>query len=422
MDVVPIINNHNEVDRFFVVLSDISQLVILDQKLSSIQTAGRDLANISSSDLLEMSTEQRLDILAQKIALYTDNILNFGNYEIRLLSHKEHGLLEPLVYSGMNEDAVARQLYRAVSGNGITGYVAFTAEPYLMEDADADSLYLPGAANAKSSMTVPLINQGEVIGTFNVESTERSAFTKSDLKMLETFARDIAHAINVMELISVEQMDSAFKSIEAIHGAVAGPINQIQLEAARVLAIHENLDIDIVEQIRSIQKHALDIQNVIHKVGDRLAPAYANPNPPNKTPHPLLKGRRIFVVDPDESVGLMINSLLQRYGCIVEMSPDGAQALLRARVNPFDVIISDIKLPDMDAYNLLQGLRDIMRATFVPLILMKGYGYDSGHVLVRSKQEGVIGFLAKPFILDQVLTTIELVINETITHNRGNVS
>ena len=417
MDVVPIIDAHGAVSRFFVFLSDIAQLVAFDQKLRSIQMAGRDLANLSASDLLDMSTEQRLAMLAQKIALYTDNLLNFGNFEIRLLSHTEPGLLEPLVYSGMNQEAVERRLYRSVTGNGITGYVAFTGERYLMDDADNDPLYLPGAQGAKSSMTVPLISQGDVIGTFNVESQERGAFTKTDLELLETFARDVAHAINMMELISVEHMDTAFKSIEAIHGAVAGPINAIQLEAAKILTVHNDLDREVVEQIRSIQRKALDIQDVIHKVGNRLVPAHAHPMPPDNTPHPLLKGRRVFVVDPDESVGLMVNSLLQRYGCIVEMAPDGGQALLRARVNPFDVIISDIKLPDMNGYELLQALRDIMRIPFIPLILMKGYGYDPAHVLTKSKQDGVIGFLSKPFILDQVLTNIELVINESIEKN-----
>ncbi len=70
----------------------------------------------------------------------------------------------------------------------------------------------------------------------------------------------------------------------------------------------------------------------------------------------------------------------------------------------YDAIISDIKLSDMTGYDLLLKLREMM--DHVPLILMKGFGYDGEHTMVKARQAGVRSFLFKPFRLDQLLETV----------------
>ena len=71
----------------------------------------------------------------------------------------------------------------------MTGFVASTGKSYLCEDTTQDPLYLPGAKDARSSLTVPLVLHDEVLGTFNVESPRPNAFGESDLEFLEIFAR-----------------------------------------------------------------------------------------------------------------------------------------------------------------------------------------------------------------------------------------
>jgi FixJ family two-component response regulator len=46
----------------------------------------------------------------------------------------------------------------------------------------------------------------------------------------------------------------------------------------------------------------------------------------------------------------------------------------------------------------------------VPLVLMTGFGYDPGHSIVKAKQAGLQAVLYKPFRLDQLLETVELII------------
>ncbi len=126
----------------------------------------------------------------------------------------------------MDEAANKRRLFARPHGQGVTGFVAATGKSYLCEDTAEDPLYIEGCAGAKSSLTVPLIqHDNKVIGTFNVESPEPHAFTESDLQFLEIYSRDVAHALNTLELLVAQQANTAQASVEAIHREVALPVD-----------------------------------------------------------------------------------------------------------------------------------------------------------------------------------------------------
>jgi len=78
---------------------------------------------------------------------------------------------------------------------------------------------------------------------------------------------------------------------------------------------------------------------------------------------------------------------------------------------PYQVIISDIKLPDYSGYQLMLRLKAFM--DFVPIALMTGFGYDPGHSIVKARQSGLHpkAILYKPFRLDQLLSVTETLID-----------
>ena len=80
----------------------------------------------------------------------------------------------------MTTSAASRELFARKENNGVTGFVAATGESYLCPDTVSDPLYLEGAEGARSSLTVPLIYHGTVIGTLNVESPQPDAFDDRD--------------------------------------------------------------------------------------------------------------------------------------------------------------------------------------------------------------------------------------------------
>jgi CheY-like chemotaxis protein len=311
----------------------------------------------------------------------------------------------------MDPEAAVRVLYALPQNNGVTGFVAATGKSYLCEDTTEDPLYLQGVRDAKSSLTVPLVLHDEVIGTFNVESLQARAFTESDLQFLEIFSRDVAVALNTLELLAAEKFGAAAESIEAIHSAVALPVDEILNDAVNVMERYIGHEPEVVERLQGILRNARDIKQVIQKIGQKMAPAQAHPQVTETEQKTLLHGRRILVIDADENTRTAAHNLLERYGCVVETAHDGIEALSMVRMmidGEYAVIISDIHLPDMNGYDFMLKLKEMMDP--VPLILMTGFGYDPEHSIVKARQAGLKAVLYKPFRLDQLISNVELII------------
>jgi 3'-phosphoadenosine 5'-phosphosulfate sulfotransferase (PAPS reductase)/FAD synthetase len=308
----------------------------------------------------------------------------------------------------MQPEAEARVLYARPEQNGVTGYVAATGRSYFCNDTTKDPLYLEGCKGAKSSLTVPLMLHDQVIGTFNVESPEPGGFSETDVRFLEIFSRDVAAALNTLELLVAEKASTAAESIEAIHGAVALPVDDILNDAVSVMERYIGHNADVVERLQRILRNARDIKQVIQKVGEQMTPSSAHAQRRQGNRHPGLVGRRILVADADEQVRAAAHALLERCGCTVETARDGTEAASMVRAcgaEAYDVIIADIRLPDMSGYELLIRLRELRDC--VPLVLMTGFGYDPGHSIVKARQAGIDLVLFKPFRIDQLLDTIE---------------
>ena len=71
----------------------------------------------------------------------------------------------------------------------------------------------------------------------------------------------------------------------------------------------------------------------------------------------------------------------------------------------YDLVISDIRMPDHNGYEVFRAAKSICNDT--PVILMTGFGYDPHHSIVRASQEGLHSFLFKPFNAGQLLELIE---------------
>ncbi len=390
-----------------VAVRDVSRQILEQEKRAAIHQAGRKLADLTPDELADMTIEERIELLKSNILHYSKDLLNFDVVEIRLLD-QQTGRLEPLLAEGMEPVAQDRVLYASPEGNGVTGYVAATGKSYLCNDTVADPRYIEGCRDAKSSLTVALVLHDRVIGTFNVESPKPGAFDSTDLQFLEIFSRDVAASLNTLELLVAEKASTAAESVEAIHGAVALPVDAILHEAVGVMEKYIGHDGDVVARLQRILRNARDIKQVIQKVGETMTPTLAHAQLRQQDRRPGLTGRRVLVVDADDQVRSAAHSLLERYGCTVEAARDAAEAVSLVRAGcgePYDVIIADIRLPDMSGYELLLKLREIISP--VPLVLMTGFGYDPGHSIVKARQAGIELVLYKPFRIDQLLDTVD---------------
>ncbi|MDE0862140.1 MAG: GAF domain-containing protein [Rubripirellula sp.] len=408
-------SNHSR--QLVVTVSDVTDEILQQQKLAAIHQAGRELADLRPSEIFMMEVDDRIDLLKENIRHYLSDLLNFEVIEIRLLEHAT-GNLVPLLSVEIDQDASNRQLFAHPQGNGITGYVAASGMSYVCHDVENDPLFIPGANSSRSSLTAPLILHDQVLGTINVESPEPAAFTDSDLQFLEIFARDVAFALNTLELLVAQKANTAQQSCDAIHSAVAMPVDEILNDAVNVIEGYIGHSPEVVDRLRRILHNARDIKQTIQQIGQKMTPLEAVPAGVQSPQHAALRGKRILVVDADGQVREDAHQLLERYGCVVETAQKGAEAVLMVRssgdLSGYDVIISDIRLPDFSGYQLMLRLGDIIHR--VPMVLMTGFGYDPGHSIVKARQNGLHAkcVLFKPFRLDQMIDVVKtiLVLNQ----------
>ncbi|HBI41819.1 MAG TPA: hypothetical protein DDY78_03055 [Planctomycetales bacterium] len=386
-----------------VLARDVSRSVEQQHKLDALHKAGRELAALAPEQLAEMSVAERIELMKLNIRRFTRDLLHYDVIEIRIID-QQTGRLELLLQEGMEPGAADRVLLPAPEGNGVTGYVAAVGKGYLCADTRLDPLYLPGSPGARSSLTVPLIHQDQVIGTFNVESPEANHFNEDDLQFAEIFSHEIADALHTLDLLSAEKSGTATQSIEAVNREVALPVDEILADAASVLERYIGHEPEIADKLRKILAAARSIKQSIQKVGEDLAPskpAAAGSRQPKPAP---LKGVRVLVADGDERVRRTAHGLLGRWGCVVETARDGREALTMARLGAYDAILADIRLPDVPGYEAYTKLREAQPQARV--ILMTSYGYDPSHTLVKARQDGLRHVLFKPFRVDQLLNAL----------------
>ncbi len=370
-------------------------------KVNAIHKAGDELADLTPEELAEMGVEERTDLLKYNIARHMKDLMGLDFIEIRLLDRTTLRLT-PLLTEGMTSMAANRELFARKENNGVTGFVAATGQSYLCPDTAHDPLYLEGAEGARSSLTVPLIYHGTVIGTLNVENAQPNAFDDRDRQFLEIYGRNVASALNTLELLQAEKINVATQSVEAISRELALPLDDILNDATTVLDRYAGHDEDIIARLRHLLYRAREIRSLIHKVGSTIVP---EPRRSTPKPAPRLASARLLVVDADETIRRSAHHLLGCQGATVETARDAHEAIALTRQAPYSAALVDIRLPDLDGFETYKRLREVQAS--IPIILMTGFGWDPSHSIVKARQEGLQTVLYKPFRADRLLEAVE---------------
>ena len=125
---------------------------------------------------------------------------------------------------------------------------------------------------------------------------------------------------------------------------------------------------------------------------------------------------RVLVADDEQKIRRVLGDVLRHRGCEVSVCADGGKAIeeldrvARGEIEPFDLIISDIKMPDRNGYEVFSAARKSMGQ--VPVILMTGFGYDPHHSIVRASQEGLQAVLFKPFQIERMVDEVRKALTE----------
>ena len=112
---------------------------------------------------------------------------------------------------------------------------------------------------------------------------------------------------------------------------------------------------------------------------------------------------RVLVVDDDAAVRRAITRSLLKEGHEFATAEDGQDALTQLRHGSFDVVISDVSMPNMDGIELLRHISQIDEV--LPVILLSGRPtVDSALAAVR---HGAVSFLPKPFAVGELLDEVK---------------
>jgi CheY-like chemotaxis protein len=124
----------------------------------------------------------------------------------------------------------------------------------------------------------------------------------------------------------------------------------------------------------------------------RLEPGVSNHSRESKVSSALLDGLRLLVVEDDADAREILHAILSRYGAVVVVAESGAAAESRVGESPFDVLVSDIGLPDVSGLDLIKRLRG--QGWTTPVIAVTAFATEIDRQ--RLLGEGFAAHVAKP--------------------------
>ena len=125
--------------------------------------------------------------------------------------------------------------------------------------------------------------------------------------------------------------------------------------------------------------------------------------------------RSILIVDDDPVIRASLAEALADDGAVVTVAEDGAQALAQFEHAAPDVVLSDVRMPDVDGLELLRTLRE--RAPDVDVVLMTAF--DDMPTVVSAMRGGAVEFLVKPVNLTRLRQTISRIFQDRRLRRRA---
>jgi CheY-like chemotaxis protein len=119
----------------------------------------------------------------------------------------------------------------------------------------------------------------------------------------------------------------------------------------------------------------------------------------------------ILVIDDTKKILDIIKHFLEGAGYSVIATTSPTEGLKLAREKEIDLIILDIMMPEMDGYQVYEGLKKEERTKEIPVVMLTAKAV----IMITPKDffYGLYGFLAKPFTKAQLLGTVKNVLSLT---------
>lgn len=120
-------------------------------------------------------------------------------------------------------------------------------------------------------------------------------------------------------------------------------------------------------------------------------------------------GPRIMVIDDDNIVGKVLRAVLEQEGYEIELFFNPSRALTRMKEEPFNVVITDLKMKGMNGLDLVRTIKEEHPETKVIMVT----AFASVEIVVEALRRKVDDFFAKPVRIADIKDCISRLLSET---------
>ena len=130
-----------------------------------------------------------------------------------------------------------------------------------------------------------------------------------------------------------------------------------------------------------------------------------------RVPVPPSGRARILVVDDEQPIRDLLSRTLALAEYEVDLAPDGRTAVDRMRIIPYDLLITDLRMPGVDGLTVIREARRLKSDSSV--IIVTGYSTEAS--AIEAINLGVQGYLTKPFRVPRILAAAAKALGEVVS-------
>lgn len=119
----------------------------------------------------------------------------------------------------------------------------------------------------------------------------------------------------------------------------------------------------------------------------------------------ILKDASILIIDDDPRNLKLLTKILLEYGCQVRIAPGAKLGINSIRAEAPDLILLDIKMPDMDGYTVCQQIKSDEQTREIPVIFISGL--EDVVDKVKAFEMGGVDYIVKPFYVEEAIARVE---------------
>jgi CheY-like chemotaxis protein len=237
-------------------------------------------------------------------------------------------------------------------------------------------------------------DNGDETGSIGFAKDIREIRRRDQLATLCEIAIGMSHEINNSLEVLVNQVEMLQQYVERVATdedyiveadrleAAASQVRKIQDITGRISQMADEGEYGTKEYLRGKMMMDLHVDKK-EKRCERAKPEARYP----------LKDLKILIVDYDAGICQSLKDLLEQERCSIETAASGVYAAEWLERQEFDLVLSDVVMPDMDGYQLYQAVKT--KNPNLPVVLMTAFNYDKDHIIKRSCLEGLQGVIFK---------------------------